>query len=226
MGRFYSGIIGECNGKVGGIVIRSMNHKKFYSVRPSRYRKSVDPSALRTRNNFSAAARLAKFIIRIPTLCSIWKASSITGVSLYHKILKTNINRVKEGLLSENCIVFPPSLYWLELNTSIVDNNCKVTFGKAESTMLRLFSKELILHLIFILFSKDQNNEDYYSLNKYCIKTNDISFEHGSELLISLPDKLLQEIISAHKRVLFLTCISIDENDSPVAWTSSPSIIF
>ena len=226
MGRFYPGVIGECNGKVGGIVVRSMNHKKFYSVRPCKYRKSTNPSALRTRNNFSTAAKLAKYLVGIPALYSVWNASSIAGASPYHKLLKTNINYVKEGLLTEHCMVFPPSRYLLELNASLIGNTCVINFGKIESTVTHLFSKELTLQMIFILFKGDNGNENCFSLQNHFTKINDVSFEYGSELIIPLPENLHQEIILAPKRVLFLSFIPIKETDSQLAWTSSPSIIF
>ncbi len=225
MGRFYPGVIGSLSGKFGAIVIRSMNHKNFYSLRPAKYKKCINTSALKTRSNFSAAAHLAKFLSNIPLINSVWSASSISGVSAYHKILKTNIQFVQDGLLTKNNIIVSRSIYSLQLNASIVNSQLKITFGNSGTNLIPIFSNKSILQIVFLLCNPNGSSINNYSLKNYSIRIKDISFEQGSELLIAIPPNLLPLILDAHQRIVFLSFISVLENNSSPLNTFSPSII-
>ncbi len=72
MARIDKSILGFVSGKLGDVVFRRMNGKKFVSLGAKKYKISQSAEAKKGRANFAAAVKFAKFINSIPELKEAW----------------------------------------------------------------------------------------------------------------------------------------------------------
>ncbi len=108
-------ILGTITGRIGDIVVRTVNGKSVASVRPSKYNASQSSQAVFNRNRFSVTVSFAKYVNFIPLLSKVWSTARIQGVSAFNKILKCNVKLSGKEHPSE-CNIITPSGYTIELN--------------------------------------------------------------------------------------------------------------
>lgn len=140
MARLTKPILGEVKGKIGSLVVRTINGKQFVSLRPEHYRKSKSANAIYEKNKFSVVTKLAKTLNAIPEIKDVWLNSNSPGTSAYHKILKANLTLPdpKTGLLNFTFFPYAKRIYPIKvtLNTS----NINVT---VENKFLDVMKKNL-----------------------------------------------------------------------------------
>ena len=122
MARVNKSVIGFISGKLGDVVFREMNRKKFVSVSAKKYKISQSAQAKKGRANFAAAVKLAKAVNSVPLLKEIWSTAKIEGTNSYHRIIKYNAKSIVQGNLTTANKITPEGLA-LTLSSLEVQNN-------------------------------------------------------------------------------------------------------
>jgi hypothetical protein len=115
-------ILGQVTGKIGNMVIRTVNGKSVASIRPANYNASQTPQAISNRKRFAVVVNFAKYINSIPLLSQVWYCAEVKSVSAFNKILKCNLKLSGDHHPSVNNIITPPG-YPVEINNVVLNKN-------------------------------------------------------------------------------------------------------
>jgi len=161
MAELKSSVIGELSGRIENAVYRIRNGKVIAYARPVNQKVSKSRKAVTARNNFAAVVTLAKTVNSVSKLKEIWRTAKVEGTSPYHRMIRNNAKRVREGLLTISNKITPEGLP-LQLITAEIENKilylsfaCPVSqdmsfpatlfvhlyFGKASGTIVQLFKE-------------------------------------------------------------------------------------
>ena len=110
MARLDKSVLGFVSGKLGNVVFRRMNGKKFVSISAKKYKISQSAEAVKGRANFAAVVKFAKFVNSIPELKEAWSSAKIEGTNSYHRIIKYNSKNINSGRLTEDNTITPTGL--------------------------------------------------------------------------------------------------------------------
>lgn len=109
MPRYYPGPLGTPIGKLKDAVVRRVNGKLFYSIRPEKYNISQSPEAKNSRTTFAVTVQFARRVASISELAYCWKKAKVKGTSAYHRILKYNLPLTGNGFLTAENKMLPLS---------------------------------------------------------------------------------------------------------------------
>lgn len=120
MPRYYPGPLGTPIGKLKDAVVRRVNGKLFYSIRPEKYKISQSTEAKNSRSAFAVTVQFARRVASISQLAYCWKKAKVKGTSAYHRILKYNLPLTSNGFLTaENKML--PQYPGIDLKASMND---------------------------------------------------------------------------------------------------------
>ena len=144
-------VLGFVSGKLGDVVFRRMNGKKFVSLGAKKYKISQSAEAKKGRANFAVVVKFAVNINSIPELKGVWSSAKIPGTNSYHKILKLNAKLVNSGHLTTANKITPDGLP-LTLSSLILneDNELEIDISYPREKI----NFPPILYLVFVF-----NNE-------------------------------------------------------------------
>jgi len=109
MPRYYPGPLGTPIGKLKDAVVRCVNGKLFYSIRPEKYNISQSPEAKNSRTAFAVTVQFARRVASISQLAHFWKKAKVKGTSAYQRILKYNLPLTGNGFLTAENKMLPLS---------------------------------------------------------------------------------------------------------------------
>lgn len=171
-------------GRVGNLVFRVFNGKEVVSIRPSKYKKSTSPNAIKNKNRFSAVVALAKFVNSLPELSKIWETANIRGNNNYMKILKANLVLTEGGNLSDKNIILPTDGFHNPV-TDIIFNEDKLNVHFSYSKEdLPLLKNKYDLHLVFYKSEIDRKQKLISGITAQTI--NDIELSDCLEITLRL----------------------------------------
>jgi hypothetical protein len=178
-------------GRVGNLVFRVFNGQEVVSIRPSKYKKSTSPEAIKNKNSFAAVVALARFINRLTDFSEIWKTSNLKGNNNYMKILKSNLALTDGGNLSDKNIILPPNGF----PNPVTD----IFFYKDKLTICFTYSKEDLPLLknrynLYLVFYKSEHDRKRKLIPRIAIQTiNEIELRDYLEITLELSLKYFYE---------------------------------
>ena len=171
MARVNKAVLGFISGKLGDVVFREMNGKKFVSVSAKKYKISQSADAKEGRANFAAVVKLAKTVNSFPLLKEIWTLTKTEGTNSYHKIIKNNAKQISEGNLTAANKITPAGLPLTLSSAAIQNNKLDLTFSfpsdeisfPASLFIIFFFNKHILFKLVKDIETPAQDN--LYSLS-------------------------------------------------------------
>ncbi len=122
-------ILGDVSGKIGDIVFRKMNGKKFVSVRPKKYKPTKSTKLKNARSNFATVVNFAKVTNSVPELKTVWEQFKSKASNSYHKIITANSGLVKTGVLTAFNKITPDGLELNLISAFVKSNKLEVTIS-------------------------------------------------------------------------------------------------
>ena len=182
MAHFKNAFLGEVNGRIGNFVIRKLNGKDFISVRPRRYKKTQSQSAKMIRSNFAQISKLASYINSEPFLSKTWRQSTGNSKSVYHTILKTNLQLAGKKMYNAEFAIVPPCELELISAHQLVEGVLEITFKNSSQLPYEANDINSTLHIIIVL----------YPLN---------AFQNKQQLFYNFTIPIKKEILQNNNRV-------------------------
>lgn len=190
-------------GRVGNLVFRVFNGKEVVSIRPSEYKKSTSPNAIKNKNRFSAVVALAKFVNSLTELSKIWETSNLRGNNNYMKILKANLALTDGGNLSDKNIILPADGFHNPVTDIILkEDKLNLYFSYTEED-LPLLKNRYNIHLVFYKSEIDGKQKLIPDSNAQTI--NDIELSDYLEITLKLSHQYFYEINTDIKIFCVLT---------------------
>lgn len=209
MPRYYPGPLGTPIGKLKDAVVRRVNGKLFYSIRPEKYKISQSTLAKNSRTAFAVTVQFARRVASITQLAYCWKKAKVKGTSAYHRILKYNLPLTSNGFLTvENKML--PQYPGIVLKASMDDlYNLIVDIDFSGSELIDCTGKASLHYLIALsINSKDASAFDFIE------KTTFIDIEHLKGHFTTVIEPSQSERASFKKFRKFILFTSISANDS------------
>ncbi len=201
-------VLGFVSGKLGDVVFRRMNGKKFVSLGAKKYKISQSAEAKKGRANFAVVVKFAVNINSIPELKGAWSSAEIPGTNSYHKILKLNAKLVNSGhLTAANKITpdgLPLTLSSLRLNE---DNELELDISYPRERI----NFPSILYLIFVF-----NNE---TILKQSINIEKEILE--APIKIPLNNEIIKSLKNFPGALVFTAVLGNKLNGEGIFWTST-----
>ncbi|MBX2977244.1 MAG: hypothetical protein KF721_14035 [Ignavibacteriaceae bacterium] len=190
-------------GRVGNLVFRVFNGKEVVSIRPSEYKKSTSPNAIKNKNRFSAVVALAKFVNSLPELSKIWETSTLRGNNNYMKILKANLALTEGGNLCDKNIILPSDGFHNPVTDIILNEDKLNLYFSYSKDDLSLLKNKYDLHLIFYKSEIDRKQKLIPGITAQTI--NDIELSDYLEITLKLSHQYFYEINTDIKIFCILT---------------------
>ncbi|MBK8946953.1 MAG: hypothetical protein IPM32_17030 [Ignavibacteriae bacterium] len=166
MAKIKEKVIGKISGTMGDFVGRIRNGNNYLSMRPSNVRVNNDPSSIERREKFRMACKLAKEIVGIDDLRSIWNAKKGSSLSAYNYAVQKNYPFVQSNQLSQIVMLapefgFPISAETLTINNSSI-NVVISALGNAADFNFEVESKIVLYGFLFLSAPTSNLVEDYF----------------------------------------------------------------
>lgn len=224
MPKVTSALFDSISGKTGDKVFRRMNGETFYSTRPESYNISQSAKAKESRNNFSLVIKFAKIVNAQPDLKLAWQKAKIKGTTAFNRIVKHNINFVKENQLSLFNIITPkgetfPTSSYIATDTSIV-------FKLENSFLLQSSFKKLPFKLVAVVYLSERKKkllEDNLLLD-FTIDYSEPLDKNTNTLSLEIPEVILKRFSGYKKRFIYLTAVFYNSETSKPKYTSTVGI--
>ncbi len=129
MAEINKALLGEVSGKIGDLVFRKMNGKRFVSVRPKKYKPTKSIKLKKARSKFGTVVKFAVTTNSVPELKEVWKLSREKGSNSYHKIIKANSRLFNTETLTPYNKITPAGLELKLESASIKSNKLDVTIS-------------------------------------------------------------------------------------------------
>lgn len=221
MPKVTSALFDSISGKAGNNVFRRMNGETFYSRRPKSYNISQSAKAKESRSNFSLAIKFAKIVNAQPALKLAWQKAKIKGTTAFNRIVKHNINFVKENQLSVFNIITPkgetfPASSYLVTDISIV--------FKLENSLLPQSSfKELPFKLVAVVYLSERKKKTLEEnlLLSFSDDYPEPLINNIDALSLIIPKDILSHFSGYKKRFIYLSAVFKDPGTSKPKWTST-----
>lgn len=172
MGTINKNVLGDFKGRIGNIVVRTLNGKPVVSVRPASYKSSKSEKSKSNKNRFAVAVKFASYINAIEQLSHVWKSADIEGTLPFNRILKYNIPLSSAENLTEKNIITPPG-YIISLENFVVEKDfieVKIKTGYANKS--KIIPDEICMFIIMYLSSNEKikNKQTEFNHFLYAIK--------------------------------------------------------
>ena len=226
MPKVTSALFDSISGKTGTKVFRRMNGETFYSTRPESYNISQSAKAKESRSNFSLVIKFAKIVNEQPALKLAWQKAKIKGTTAFNRIVKHNINFVKENQLSVFNIITPkgesfPASSYIATDTSLV-------FRLENSFILQSSFKELPFKLVAVVYLSERKRKSLED-NLLLSFSDDYPqplINNIDALSLTIPKDILSHFSGYKKRFIYLSAVFQDPGTSKPKWTSTICIPF
>lgn len=223
MPKFVSGVLGTPAGKIGGMVIRRVNGKIFYSVRPGTYKISQTKTAKNSRQAFGLVAQLAKRISASPVLSACWKKARLKGTSAYHRVIKYNLPLTRDGLLTTGNKI-APGVHGYNLNASI-DKNYSFLFDLdlSRSGLGDIINNVTVYCLI--AFSNPNRRSKPADFSEASISFEEICTKNIFTFKLGFPEKE-RELFNRYNRFILFTALSYENQNDITVFSGSYAMEF
>lgn len=218
MAHFKNAFLGEVNGRIGNFVIRKMNGKDFISLRPRHYKKSQSQPSKMIRSNFAQISKLASYINSEPFLSKTWRQSAGNSKSVYHTILKTNLQRTGKEMFNTEFAIVPPCDLELISAHQVVDGVLEITFKNSSQLPYEANDINSTLHIIIVLYPLKafQNKQQLFynftiPFKKEIIPNNSVS--------VNLSSKVNMVALQKNISLLNVAVIWNNPNTSELNWS-------
>ncbi|HSD64923.1 MAG TPA: hypothetical protein VLB50_14065 [Ignavibacteriaceae bacterium] len=152
-------VLQNATGTIGNFYVRKFRGKKILVTRNPVHRKSKSAAAVKGRNNFSAVISLAVEANKVTEIKDIWKTANVEGSSPFQRMIKNNLKRVNNGVLTPSNIITPDGLP-LTINSISVENNIlKLGFNLPSIVNIHFPAN------LFILFFFNKYDRPVFSMN-------------------------------------------------------------
>lgn len=178
MARAVKQPLGGVRGRVGDVIFRYMNGKRFISVYNGDVKISQSQKSIINRNKFGTAIKFAKAVNSVNDLKKVWDFSSAPGRSAYTKIYKENNHRIHPDSVSPDCCITPKGVGY------IIDSfNLDVKFATIKIKIDRKFEQNLLppYNAHFVVFLSDPLKPDLHSYTYYAFTSVRIEEETPDE---------------------------------------------
>lgn len=209
MARIEKAILGFVSGRLGDVVFRKMNGKKFISVAPKKYKISQSAKANKGRANFAALIKLAKAVNSVPGLKEAWNTAKVEGTNSYHKIIRYNGKFVNSGKLTAANKITPDGLQLEIIFADIQQGKMNVEFS-FQTDKIKL---PTLLSIVFGF-----NNRMVF------IQTADIETAEPEDtytLSIPLLHTIKKELKEDPNPVIYFAVSGIKESNKKIFWTDT-----
>ena len=207
MALFKNGLIGEVNGRVGNLVIRKINGKDFISVRPRHYKKTQSQSAKMIRSNFAQISQLASFINSEPVLSKTWRQSTGNSKSIYHEIIKTNLQLAGKKKFNTEYAIVPPSDLGLISSHQLVEGMLEINFNNCTEFHDEANDVIITLHIIIVLNASDALQHKSQLIKHFIITINKEKIVKDNKVTLNLNNKI--NMASLQKNIFILSAAVI-----------------
>jgi hypothetical protein len=209
-------VIGQISGQLDNLVFRTLNGKRFVSVRPKKYKVSSSASAVVGRENFASAVHLAKSIISEPGLKEIWSLSAIDGSTPYHRAIKLNMKPAGGGSLTIRNKITPGGLPLKLSSASIAGGILYLSFNCPANANLK-FPAEL-----FMCFSFEKGKKQVIPLS-VAIEIPSQNSKYNLE--VSLDGRIKKLLAKDPEPILFIAMAGGTVYKKSVYWTDTEAAV-
>jgi hypothetical protein len=206
----------QLEGKVGSLVFRTFNGKKFVSLRPDEYRKSKSTKAIYEKNKFAAAVKFAKCVNSIPLVKQIWNESSQQGFTSYHKILKANLELHKTAGSHKKFSIFPVTESKLINEANLTDKEIFFVLSQPFEHSNKLF--------LTAVHGSELNGKSKFEFQ--LIYKNFIDYQTLVNNRISIKTEYFTDVVKEKKQsdIIYLAFASVKENGEVDSYTNTVTI--
>lgn len=124
-----SSVLGKLRGRTGNFNFRNEKGKNIMSVRPPKVNVSQSTQAKRARKDFAAAVNISKAVNAVPELKAIWSQEKIKARNSYQKLMKINLDAVKNTRATILNKITPEGIYLVLNSVSINNNKLNIEFS-------------------------------------------------------------------------------------------------
>ncbi len=215
-------VIGNMRGRLGNLSARTVDGKTILAARPSSFNVNNDPPVTEVRQKFAVTVALAKAILSLVTLASIWKLAKESGMSVFNTIFKSNFALSSTDNPTVNNIITPGGF-------SLPVDQAAVAADKITASLLALDTEAVFSEAevnlsanAVVCFTNPTNPDDpayqIISLNK---EVAGFDFTQAYDLQIDFDAK--QKLIAAKytKNILLLTVASKSADGKVVQYSST-----
>lgn len=212
MARLDKSVLGFVSGKMGDVVFRRMNGKKFISLSAKKYKISQSDKAKEGRANFAALVKFAKFINSIPELKEVWSTAKIEGTNSYHRIIKYNSKLINSGKLTKANKITPDGLA-LRITSLLLNEANELELDISFPQDKINFPAQLYLVLVFD--------------NDQILKQSAIIENRAPENTLNVPlnNLITKELTNFSNFLVYCTVLGKNMNEGKIFWTSTAVVL-
>ena len=216
-------VIGNMRGRWGNLSARTVDGKTILAARPSSFNVNNDPPVTEVRQKFAVTVALAKAILSLVTLASIWKLAKESGMSVFNTIFKSNFQYSgTDNPTTDNIIT--PGGFSLPVSAAAVAAD-KITASLLALDTETVFSEdEVNLSANAVVCFTDPTNPDDESYQIIALNKEVAGFNFNQAYDLQLDFDAKQKIIAAkYTKSVMLLCVATKTADGKVVQYSSTS---
>jgi hypothetical protein len=198
-------ILGDISGRLGNYTYRVRNGKPVKYRRPVKQRVSRSGAAVSARNDFAMTVKLAAFINSFPALKRIWKNAKVPGSTHFQKIIKNNSASVKLFGISAKNIIAPPGIPFKVNELSLSANNIKFNIPVNSNELKRLFSKPVVIHIIFYFHSPVKESGQPYCFSGMVTELHAFPGSNACTINPGLDNETVKNLREYNKAVIYFS---------------------
>jgi len=213
-------------GRLGHTVIRQFNGIEVTPVGAEEYKRNKCPKARIERDKFGSIIKFSKYLITIPIVSSIWRQSSVKGLSPYHKIVKTNLSLTKDQKLGESNIIVPDTISLPVQNINLNPDNLEISINKLSDQISIIDPYRLIFQFVFVFTNMHSKNKSYPKIKSIQRILTDVKINENISISLSFDGELNNMVKKCSNMIVYMTLILKKELDEKLHWYSSFAKLF
>lgn len=210
MAQIDKSILGFVSGKLGEVVFRKMNGKKFVSMGAKKYKISQSAKAKKGRANFAASVKFAVTINSLPELKNIWSFANLEGTNSYHRIIKYNSKLVNSGNLTLANKITPDGLELVLSSLSLTDKSKIELHFSFPSNKLK-FPCSLFIVFFF--------NNDLILVQKAAIEN--AAVDDLYSIMVPLKNQIIKALKEFPNPLVYTAAAGVQVSKKKIYWTST-----
>ncbi len=205
-------MLGELRGKVGNLTAQVRNGKIVLYRRPLKYNASNSAAAVRARNRFAAAGKIANKIVNLPVLYKCWKSKLKKGMSVQNYATKLNYEKITGDKPGIHNVITPPDGFTLRvMSVEVFEDTINIGLEPIEkSAILSGNEKGYVLNGLICYHNPANPRDKLYTI---------ITIEHSFEIrdvtqtvYLEIPLDAVQRNIAVRygNMIIYLAVVVVD----------------
>jgi hypothetical protein len=224
MAKLENIVLGELDGKLGGVIGRRRGKKYFIYAAPSEVKISNSEAAIKSRNIMKPLSRFSSIVNSIKELKEIWSYSKTEAFDIFHKIEKENFKFFIPERPTINNFIVPIFFGFTNpiTESAISKKGVKVKMELGQLFLLDFAEANEITGIgVLCFYNPKEEQMDYFHLSK--LITSRIEIKNEGEFWVEIPfnGEDQNNYNSYLNSILYFTLVSKDIKGKAVKCTNN-----